>query len=71
MQYMIADERNPNMGLNNKICKDPKYWCRLHKVWLSEEDVERKHCKNKLDAYMIEHRRCYNLEKKEGGNNDD
>lgn len=42
MRYQKADSRNPRMGLNNRICKSPKYWCRLHEVWLSEEDVKRK-----------------------------
>lgn len=64
MEYKIADARNPNMGLNNKLCNDPKYWCRLHRVWLSEADVKRKHCKEKPDMYMIENRYCSNLVKK-------
>ena len=65
MEYKIADARNPKMGLNNKICKNPKYWCRLHQVWLSEKDVERKHCKSKPTIDMIDTRLCTNLVRKE------
>lgn len=61
MKYKRADARNPNMGLNNKVCKNPKYWCRLHQVWLSEDDVERKHCKNKPTFDMLCTRMCTNL----------
>ena len=65
MEYKIADARNPKMGLNNKICKNPKYWCRLHQVWLSEKDVERKHCKSKQTIDMLDTRLCTNLVRKE------
>ena len=64
MEYKKADAKNPNMGLNNKICKNPKYWCRLHQVWLSEKDVELKHCENKPTMDMISTMRCTNLVKK-------
>ena len=64
MKYRIANARSPNMGLDNKICKDPKYWCRLHQVWLSEDDVKRKHCKEKPDLYMLSTHCCTNLQKK-------
>ena len=64
MKYKIADARNPNMGLNNKICKNPKYWFRLHQVWLSESDVESKHCKEKPTMDMIGTRLCTNLVEK-------
>lgn len=30
------------MGLDNKICKNPIYWCRLHQIWLSEDDAKKK-----------------------------
>ena len=65
MEYKIADARNPNMGLNNKPCDNPKYWCRLHQVWLSEKDVEQKHCKSKQTIDMIGTRPCTNLVRKE------
>ncbi len=61
---MTADSRHPFMGLDNKVCTSPAYWCRLHRVWLSEEDVERKKCMCKPTYDMIGVRRCGCLEKK-------
>ena len=61
MQYMKADAKNPNMGLNNKPCKNPVYWCRLHQVYLSESDAEKQHCKNKQDFDMRGTHKCTNL----------
>lgn len=68
MTYRIADQRRPFMGLDNKICKHPTYCCRLHQVWLSEEDVKRKKCRRKDDFDLIGTHRCGNLERKDGGN---
>ena len=65
MRYMVADARNPLMGLGNKICRKPEYWCRLHRVWLSEDDVRRKKCKEKQDFDMLGTHRCGCLERKE------
>lgn len=65
MTYQIADKRNPYMGLDNKICRNPVYWCRLHQVWMSEDDVERKRCKCKMTFDMIGTYRCSCLERKE------
>ena len=67
MAYLRADRQNPFMGLDNKVCKDPAYWCRTHGVWLSEKDVERKRCKCKPTFDMVGTRRCKNLERKRGG----
>lgn len=53
------------MGLNGVICKEPVYWCRLHEVWLSEEDVANKKCLAKLTYDMIAHFKCQCLEKRE------
>lgn len=64
MTYQIADKRNPFMGLDNKICKNPVYWCRLHQVWLSDDDVKKKQCKCKLTFDMVGTYRCGNLVKK-------
>lgn len=64
MEFRIADKINPCMGLNNKICNAPKYWCRLHQVWLSEKDVQRKRCDNRLTYDMIGFAKCTNLEKR-------
>lgn len=49
------------MGLNNRTCRNPEYWCKLHQVWLSEKDVIKKHCKNKPTFDMIGTARCGNL----------
>lgn len=49
------------MGLNNKTCRNPKYWCRLHQVWLSEEDAKKKHCMNKQTYDMISTYVCTSL----------
>lgn len=64
MSYLIANAKNPYMGLDNKICKNPTYWCRLHQVLLSEEDVKRKKCKNKPTFDMIGVHRCGCLERR-------
>ena len=64
-QYLKADAKFPRMGLDNKLCEDPKYWCRLHQVWLSEKDVERKKCRNKPTFDMIGTIECGNLEKRD------
>lgn len=63
MAYQIAYQRHPFMGLDNKICKNPVYWCRLHQVWLSEDDVKKKQCKCKRTFDMVGTYRCGNLEK--------
>lgn len=60
--YKKAIKGKVYMGLNNKVCKHPKYWCRLHKIYLSEPDVIKKHCKNKYTFDMISQHRCGELE---------
>ena len=64
MKYLKATKAVPFMGLNNKSCSDPVYWCRCHEVWLSEEDVEKKGCKHKMDFDMISTHKCGSLERK-------
>lgn len=64
MTYQIADKRNPFMGLDNKICKNPVYWYRLHQVWLSEDDVKNKQCKCKQTFDIMCTYRCGNLVKR-------
>ena len=64
-EYLKADAKYPRMGLDNKLCTDPKYWCRLHQVWLSEKDDERKKCRCKPTFDMIGTIVCGNLEKKD------
>lgn len=67
MEWQKADNKHPNMGIENKPCKNPKYWCRLHEVWLSEEDVIKKQCKCRPTTDMIAVRKCNNLEEKDYG----
>ena len=57
-----ANCANPWMGLDGQVCKEPAYWCRLHEVWLSEEDVAQKKCLSRLTANMLETRRCNSIE---------
>lgn len=46
------------MGLDNQICKDPKYFCMCHKVYLDDNDVELKYCMHKLSKDMIGYEKC-------------
>ena len=61
-QFPKADTRNPWMGLYGKNCKSPVYWCRMHEVWLSEEDVVKKKCFCKPTFDMISTYRCKCIE---------
>ena len=61
----VADFRNPWMGLNGRECKHPVYWCRLHRVWLSEADVNYKHCFSRTTPDMISTRKCNCIERRE------
>lgn len=60
-----ADFRNPYMGIENRICKNPKYWCRLHQVWLSEEDAISRKCFCRPTYDLISVRKCNCIETKE------
>lgn len=62
MEYKKAIKGKKFMGLDGKIYRHPKYWCRLHEIYLSEQDVIKKHCKNKSTVDMISQYRCGNLE---------
>lgn len=64
MTYQTADKRHPCMGLENKICKNPTHWCRLHQIWLSDYDVKKKQCECKQTFDMIGKYRCGNLVRK-------
>lgn len=46
------------IGLDNKECKNPAFYCRSKKVFLSQEDVEKKGCNVKPTADMISTRVC-------------
>lgn len=63
--YKIADGRNPYMGLNNTVCKNPVFWCKIHNVWLSEEDIKLKKCMCKPTFDMMGSIRCGGLAKRE------
>lgn len=59
-----ADARNPWMGLNGIVCTSPAYWCRLHEVWLSKDDVARKRCMARLTIDMRGTYRCFDIEER-------
>lgn len=59
-----ADHRNPWMGLNGRVCKTPAYWCRLHEVWLSEEDAAHKKCMARPTYDLLGEYRCGNIERR-------
>ena len=61
MDYNKATSKNPIMGLDNEPCLFPQYWCKLHEVWLSDDDVARKRCKNKMSFDCIDTHQCNNL----------
>lgn len=63
-EYLIADAKHPFMGLNSRICKSPKYFCKLHRVWMSEKDVKKKHCRCKPDFDLMGVHRCGCLERR-------
>lgn len=63
MQYKKAIKNKTFIGLHGKPCKNPKYWCRLHEVYLSPDDVKRKKCLHKPTFDMIGEMRCGSLEK--------
>lgn len=46
------------IGLNNQECKNPVYYCRSKKVFLSQEDVDKKGCMVKPTVDMISTRPC-------------
>ena len=63
-RYKRADSKNPYMGLDNTVCSTPAYWCRLHQIWLSGGDVEKKKCKCRMSFDMMDTYRCGNLKKR-------
>ena len=54
------------MGLDDKICEDPKYFCMCHKVYLSDADVERKSCMHKMTPDMMGFVKCRWLMESDG-----
>ena len=57
--------KNPWMGFDGVICENPAYWCRLHQVWLSEDDVAKKKCLARMTPDMVGYRKCNCIERKE------
>ena len=55
--YLTIDD-NESMGLNNTICTEKDYFCKSHRVFLSENDVSNKGCLCKLTFDMISTKRC-------------
>ena len=49
------------MGLNNQLCSDPKYYCKIHLVYLSDKDVAKKKCLCKSTFDMLGTQRCKSL----------
>ena len=64
--YLKASIEQPYMGLNNKVCTAPVYWCPVHEVWLSESDVINKGCFNKPTFDMLDTYKCPRLQKRFG-----
>lgn len=64
MDFLTIND-NEYMGLNNQICEDPVYFCKSHKIYLSEEDAKCKGCFAKWDLEHIERKKCNALVKKE------
>lgn len=46
------------IGLNNKPCADPKYYCRSHQVFLSDDDIVTKKCMCKPTFDMLSTHPC-------------
>ena len=60
-KFLNIDD-NADMGLNNTICTEKKYYCRSKRVFLSEEDVKNKKCKCKPTFDMLGVHLCNWLE---------
>ncbi len=45
--YARVDPNHPFVGLNNQVCSEPKHYCCIHDVWLSEEDSRKRHCRSR------------------------
>ena len=65
-QYMTIKD-HPHMGLNDTLCENPVAICISKKVMLSEQDIENKKCRRKLDKRMLGYEGCnWLLENKKG-----
>lgn len=57
----IQSNNGQYMGLNNTLCKNPKFWCPIHQVYLSESDVQSKGCRSKKTFDMMSTYVCPSL----------
>lgn len=55
---IYSDKNNAQMGLNNKKCNSPKYFCLSKKIFLSADDVATKSCFHKVNADMLSEQKC-------------
>ena len=58
MQQYKTIEDNPAMGLNNKICQNRVYFCNYHKVYMSQEDVDKEGCQRRQTFDMMSTYKC-------------
>lgn len=58
---MDSHSEGKYIGLDNKVCENPKYYCKIHLVYLSAEDVKRKKCMCKPTFDMIGTTTCKSL----------
>ena len=58
---MDHHEKGEYIGLDGKICDNPKYYCKIHLVYLSDKDVERKKCLCKPTFDLIGTTTCRSL----------
>ncbi len=65
MRNFKTVDDHPDMGLDNTLCTDKKYYCKSHRIFLSEKDAHNKGCFEKWDSSMIEKNQCNFLIDKE------
>ena len=61
MDYLKTTDKQKYMGLDNKICENPSYFCKIHQVYLSEDDVARKKCLCKPSLDMLSVNKCKSI----------
>lgn len=59
-KYKISSE-HVTMGLDNKVCDNPVYYCALKQVYLTNDDVRRKRCLNLPTFDLLGTTRCTSL----------
>ena len=61
LNNMNHHDESEYIGLNNQICKNPTHYCKIHLVYLSDEDIKRKKCMCKPTFDMIGTTSCRSL----------